>query len=92
VHSVSHIRQIGIQTAKPLVPDPGHCEVKIPVANLKKCKLPSNNQIPAELQALLFDSESMPCPPGRSQSWIKFLLLQEETMICILVGYRFTGH
>jgi hypothetical protein len=38
-----------IHTAEPLVPDPSLHEAEIATANLIKCKLPGNDQIPAKL-------------------------------------------
>jgi hypothetical protein len=38
----SDVRQIEVCTAKPLVPELSPSEVKIAVANLKKCKLPGS--------------------------------------------------
>jgi hypothetical protein len=49
VHNVSHIRQIEAHTAEPLVPGPTCLEVEIAIATLKKHKLSSSDQIPAEL-------------------------------------------
>jgi hypothetical protein len=49
VHKVSDIRQIEIHTAEPLVPDPRPAEVEIAIAELKRCKLPCDDQIVAEL-------------------------------------------
>jgi hypothetical protein len=49
VHSVSDVRQIGIHTAKPLVPDPSPFEVEIDIENLKRYKSPGSDGIPAEL-------------------------------------------
>jgi hypothetical protein len=49
VHIGSDVRQIEICTAEPLVPGPGHFEVEISIAKLKKYKSPGCDQIPAEL-------------------------------------------
>jgi hypothetical protein len=49
VHRVSDVRQIKIQTAWPLVPDPSPFEAEIAVAKLKRFKSPCSDQIPAEL-------------------------------------------
>jgi hypothetical protein len=38
VHRVINVRQIGIHTAKPLVPDPSPFEVGIAIAKLKSIK------------------------------------------------------
>jgi hypothetical protein len=48
VHSVSDVRQIEVHVAEPLVPGPSHLEVEIAITKLKKYKLPSNDQLPAE--------------------------------------------
>jgi hypothetical protein len=40
----------------------------------------------------LFHSPSMPCTARTCQSWNKFLLSQEETVLCALVGSKFIGH
>jgi hypothetical protein len=45
----SDIRQIEICIAELLVPDPNPFGVEIAIAKLKKCKLPGNDQIMAEL-------------------------------------------
>jgi hypothetical protein len=47
--NVRDVRQIEIHTAEPLVPGPGHLEVKISIAKLKKYKSTGSDQIPAEL-------------------------------------------
>jgi hypothetical protein len=49
VHNVSDVRQIKVHTAEPLVPGPSHPEVEIAIANLKKYKSPSSEEIPAEV-------------------------------------------
>jgi hypothetical protein len=49
LHRFSDVGQIEIHTAEPLVPEPNQHEAEIAVANLKKYKLPGNDQIPAEL-------------------------------------------
>jgi hypothetical protein len=49
VHRVSDVRQIEIPTAELLVSDPSPFEVEIAIANLKKCKSPGSDQIPAQL-------------------------------------------
>jgi hypothetical protein len=48
VHRASDVRQIEIHTAEPVVPDPSTFEIKIAIAKLKRYKLPSSDQIPAE--------------------------------------------
>jgi hypothetical protein len=48
VHRVSDIKQLEIQTAEPLVPEPSHFGVKIAIAALRMYKLPGSDQIPAE--------------------------------------------
>jgi hypothetical protein len=42
------IREIEIQTAEPLVPEPSPFEVEITIAKLKRYKLPGSDQIPAD--------------------------------------------
>jgi hypothetical protein len=49
VHNVSDVRQIEVHMAESLVLGPSHHEVEIPIAKLKKYKLPASGQIPAEL-------------------------------------------
>jgi hypothetical protein len=49
VQRVSEFSQIGIHAAEPLVPDPSRFEVEIAIANFKRHKSPSTDQIPAEL-------------------------------------------
>jgi hypothetical protein len=49
VHSVSDVRQIEVHTAEPLVPSPSRLEVEIAIAELKKYKSTSSDQILAEL-------------------------------------------
>jgi hypothetical protein len=49
VYRVSDARQIGIQTAEPLVPEPSSFVFEIVIAKLKNCKMPGSGQIPAEL-------------------------------------------
>jgi hypothetical protein len=49
VHNVIDVRQTEIHTAEPLVPDPSPLVVEIAIAELKKCKSPGSDQIPAEL-------------------------------------------
>jgi hypothetical protein len=49
LHRVSKVRQIEINVAELLVPDPSSFEVEIAIANLKKYKSPGSDQIPAEL-------------------------------------------
>jgi hypothetical protein len=46
---MSDVRQIEVHTAELLVPGPSCLEVEIAVAKLKKYKLPSNDEILAEL-------------------------------------------
>jgi hypothetical protein len=48
VHNVSDVRQIEIQTAQLLLPDPSHFEVEIRIGKLKKYKSQAGTQIPAE--------------------------------------------
>jgi hypothetical protein len=48
VYRISDIRQIGIITAEPLLPDSSCFEAEIAIANLKKYKSPGSDQIPAE--------------------------------------------
>jgi hypothetical protein len=49
VHSVSDLRQIKVQTAEPLVPDPSYHEVEIAIAKLKTYKSRGSDQISADL-------------------------------------------
>jgi hypothetical protein len=52
VHRVSDVRQIEIQTAEPLVPDPSPSEVEIAIAKFKKFKSTCSDQILAEGEIL----------------------------------------
>jgi hypothetical protein len=45
VHRVSDVRQIEIQTAEPLVPDPSPIEFEIAIANLKRYESPKESII-----------------------------------------------
>jgi hypothetical protein len=49
VHKVSDVRQIELHTAEQLVPVASPFEVKIGIANLKRCKSLGINKILAEL-------------------------------------------
>jgi hypothetical protein len=49
VHRVSGVRQIGIYTAEPFVPDPSPFVVETVIAELKRYKSPGSDQILAEL-------------------------------------------
>jgi hypothetical protein len=49
VRNVSHVRQLEVHTAEPLVPGPGRLEAEIAIAKLEKYKSPGSDQIPAEL-------------------------------------------
>jgi hypothetical protein len=49
VHRVRDVRQIEIQTAESLVPDPSPFEIEIAIAKLKSFKSPGSDQISAEL-------------------------------------------
>jgi hypothetical protein len=49
VHNVIDVRQEEVHTAEPLVPVPGHVEVEIAFAKLKKYKSLGSNKILAEL-------------------------------------------
>jgi hypothetical protein len=49
VHNVSDVRQIKVNTAEPLLPDPSRLDVEIAIAKLKKYKSPGSDQISAEL-------------------------------------------
>jgi hypothetical protein len=49
VHGVHDVRQMDIQTAEPLVPEPSLVEVEIAIGNLKSYKSPGTDQIRAEL-------------------------------------------
>jgi hypothetical protein len=49
VHRVSHVRQIEIQTAEPLVHDSSPFAVEVAIAKLKMYKSPGSDEISAEL-------------------------------------------
>ncbi|PNF14117.1 hypothetical protein B7P43_G01057, partial [Cryptotermes secundus] len=49
LHRVSDVRQIEMHTAESLIPNPRPFEVESAIAKLKRYKLPSSDQIPAEL-------------------------------------------
>jgi hypothetical protein len=49
VYSVSDVRQLKINTAEPLVPDPNPFEVESVISKLKDCKSPGSDHILAEL-------------------------------------------
>jgi hypothetical protein len=49
IHGINDVRQTGMHTAEPLVPEPSSFEVDIPVEKLKRYKSPGIDQIPAEL-------------------------------------------
>jgi hypothetical protein len=49
VHRVSDVRQIEIDTAESLVPDPSPFEVEISITKLKMYKSPGCDEIPAYL-------------------------------------------
>jgi hypothetical protein len=49
VHNVSDVRQIGTHSAEPLVPDLSPYDFEAAIETLKKYKLQSSDQIPAEL-------------------------------------------
>jgi hypothetical protein len=49
VHKVSDVRQIEVNMAESLVPDPSRLEVGIAIAKLKKYKSPGSDEIPAKL-------------------------------------------
>jgi hypothetical protein len=49
VRRVHNIRQMDVQTAEPLVPEPSLVEVEIGIGKLKSYKSPGIDQIPAEL-------------------------------------------
>jgi hypothetical protein len=49
VHRFGDVRQIDIQTAESLVPDPSPFEVEIAIAKLIRFKSPGSDQIPKEL-------------------------------------------
>jgi hypothetical protein len=53
VHKASDVRQLEIQTADPLVPDPSPFVVEIAVAKLKR----SNNQVVIKFRKNLFKQE-----------------------------------
>jgi hypothetical protein len=45
VHKINNVRQIGIHTAEPLVPDPNYFEVEIALAKLERYKLLGSDKI-----------------------------------------------
>jgi hypothetical protein len=49
VHGAGGVRQNGMHTAEPFVPEPSASEVEVPVGKLKRYKSPGIVQIPAEL-------------------------------------------
>jgi hypothetical protein len=49
VHGVHDVRQMGIYTAEPLVPEPSLVDVEIAIGKLKSYKSPVTDQIPTEL-------------------------------------------
>jgi hypothetical protein len=51
------VRQIEIQTAEPLVPDPSPFEAEIAIARLKRFKSPGSDQIPAEAGGEILSSK-----------------------------------
>ena len=49
VHEVNDFRQIEINTAEPLLPEPSASEFELAIEKLKRNKPPGIDQIPAEL-------------------------------------------
>jgi hypothetical protein len=49
IHGVNDVRQAGIYTAEPLVPEPSAFEFELAIIKLKSHKSPGVDQIPAEL-------------------------------------------
>jgi hypothetical protein len=49
VHRVGDVRQIEINTAQPFIPEPRPLDVQISIAELKKYRSPSSDQISAEV-------------------------------------------
>ena len=49
VRGVNDVRQTGIHTAEPLVPEPSSSEFELAIGKLKNRKSPGIDQIPAEL-------------------------------------------
>jgi hypothetical protein len=49
IHEVSGVKQTGMHTAKPFVPDPSTSEVEVAIGKLKRYKSSGVDQIPAEL-------------------------------------------
>ena len=48
VHDVNDVRQAGIHTAEPLVPEPNVSEIELAIKKLKSHKSPGADQIPAD--------------------------------------------
>ena len=82
MHGVKDVGETEIHTAEPLVPEPSASEVELAINTLKSHKLPSIDQIPAELfkegveqfawrfvnLLLLFGKRSNCLKSGRSRS------------------------
>jgi len=49
VHGVNDVGQTEVHAAEPLVPEPSAFEVEMAIENLKRCRSPGVDQIPAEL-------------------------------------------
>jgi hypothetical protein len=49
VHGVHNVRQVNVQTAEPLVPEPSLVKVEMAIGKLKMYKSPVTDQIPAKL-------------------------------------------
>jgi hypothetical protein len=49
VHGAGGVRQTGMHTTEPFVPEPSASEVVVPIEKLKRYKSPGVDQIPAEL-------------------------------------------
>jgi hypothetical protein len=71
VNNVSDVRQTEVHKAEPLVPGPSRLEVEISIAELKKYKSASSDQIPAELIQAGGGKALLCSPQAPTQSHIK---------------------
>jgi hypothetical protein len=87
VHRVSDVRQIEIDTAEPLVPDPSFFEVEIAIAKMKRYKSPGSNQISKNL----FKQEVKNCGLRSVNSLILFGIMKNFLISGrSLLAYQFT--